>query len=301
MLAKMLREDFGHDTSIIFADGPLHDWITDGVYVRWYANRMPIADVYVTYANAPNEDLLNQLPGKKVLLLLNAREHLPNEWKRGWETDSLKLPFDGVMTTSDWLVERAKEAGQTNVYKIGVGIEPTFKPPKRPASARSIGILIREGNVKGSDFVAEALKLVQKLALLSTLNVISYSDCKIEGPNLHYMRPTREMIPAIYRQCGVWLVGSSIEGFGMPGLEAMASGCALVTADTKGCHEYVKHHHNGLIVESVEEMALSIAALNRDDSLREKLVANALKTAEKFTWTPVIQRTDAFLRSICSQ
>jgi len=288
MLARKLREDFGHQTQIGFVKGALRDWITDEMDVRWCAQTMPIADIYVTYADAPNEELVEQLPGKKVLLLLNARE---------WEKDCLKLPFDGVMTTSDWLVEEAKEAGQSNVYKIGVGLESMFKPPKHPSPARNIGTLARESGIKRHQLTSDALRLVQEI-LQCNLNIITYSDCNVEGPSIHYAKPTRDMIPLIYQQCGIWLVGSEVEGFGMPGLEAMASGCALVTTDTKGSEEYARQRENCLIVNNTEEMAFAIIDLIRDDSLREKIAKNGVETSFQFNWTPVIQRADAFLRSV---
>lgn len=84
----------------------------------------------------------------------------------------------------------------------------------------------------------------------------------------------------------------------MPGLEAMASGCALVTTDTKGSREYAIHNENSLIVKDVEEMVVAVDALIRDDDLRERIATAGVETSRRFTWTPVIQRVDTFLRAL---
>jgi glycosyltransferase involved in cell wall biosynthesis len=248
---------------------------------------MPVADIYITYANAPNDTIINDLPGKKVLFLLGLSDE-----------DDIAKPFDGVMTTSNWLVDAARAAGHETVGKIGVGLEMSFKPKLEPSPARNIGTLVREPSRKDSKLVSEALLLTQSEIILSTLNVITFSDCDVRGPSQHYTKPTRKMIPHIYQQCGIWLVGSEREGFGMPGLEAMACGCALITTDTRGSREYAIHEETALIVKDSAEMALAIGRLVSDDDLREKLSYNGIKKSEQFVWPKVLMRADAFLRAV---
>ena len=53
----------------------------------------------------------------------------------------------------------------------------------------------------------------------------------------HY-RPTGETLRRIYASCGIYLCASWYEGLGMPSMEAIACGAALVTTDTGGSWDY---------------------------------------------------------------
>jgi glycosyltransferase involved in cell wall biosynthesis/GT2 family glycosyltransferase len=89
-----------------------------------------------------------------------------------------------------------------------------------------------------------------------------------------------------YRRAETFAVGSPLEGFGFPGLEALASGVPLVTTDNGGCREYAVDGETALIVppDDPAAMAHAIGRLRSDPELRTRLVENGLATARRFSW-----------------
>jgi glycosyltransferase involved in cell wall biosynthesis len=93
-----------------------------------------------------------------------------------------------------------------------------------------------------------------------------------------------EELPALYRHALVFAYPSFAEGFGMPVLEALASGTPVVTSSTTALPEVIGEA--GLVVDPTDEGALA-AALQRicsDPMLRERLVTAGVERARAFSW-----------------
>jgi glycogen(starch) synthase len=103
-----------------------------------------------------------------------------------------------------------------------------------------------------------------------------------------------DMLHSLYRICDLCIVPSIYEPFGLVALEAMASGCLCVVADTGGLREVVPVDGTvGLRFPSRDATALS-AVLDRvltDDGTRAQLVAEAREHVLRFDWTEVARRT----------
>ena len=85
------------------------------------------------------------------------------------------------------------------------------------------------------------------------------------------------MLHSLYRIADLTVVPSIYEPFGLVALEAMASGCPCLVADTGGLREVVPHEDVGLRFRSrdPESLARWPSALLTDDELRDRLVAEA--------------------------
>jgi glycosyltransferase involved in cell wall biosynthesis len=89
----------------------------------------------------------------------------------------------------------------------------------------------------------------------------------------------------LYRNCFAFLYPSLEEGFGLPVIEALSLGAAVVTSDRSSLPEVAGDA--ALLVAPQDEEALS-AALRRlaaDDGLRRGLQARAPAQAAGFSWT----------------
>jgi glycogen(starch) synthase len=103
-----------------------------------------------------------------------------------------------------------------------------------------------------------------------------------------------DMLHSLYRVAEVVIVPSIYEPFGLVALEAMASGCLCVVADTGGLREVVPDDETvGVRFPSRDAEALG-AVLERyltDDEAREQVVAEARDHVLRFDWVEVARRT----------
>jgi glycogen(starch) synthase len=105
-----------------------------------------------------------------------------------------------------------------------------------------------------------------------------------------------DVLHSLYRIADLCVVPSLYEPFGLVALEAMASGCPCIVADTGGLREIVPEDErvglrfNGGDAEHLEVM---VERLLTDDALRERLVAEASEHVLRFDWADVARQTAA--------
>jgi glycosyltransferase involved in cell wall biosynthesis len=109
--------------------------------------------------------------------------------------------------------------------------------------------------------------------------------------------PSDETLSEAYRGAVGFLFPSLYEGFGLPPLEAMASGIPVLTSNVCSLPEVVGNA--ALLVDplDVEEIAEGIRRLVRDTDLRLRLRENGLRRAAHFSWEKTAQLTSQVLES----
>jgi glycogen(starch) synthase len=101
-----------------------------------------------------------------------------------------------------------------------------------------------------------------------------------------------DVLHSLYRISDLTVVPSIYEPFGLVALEAMASGCPCLVADTGGLREVVPNEYVGLRFRSRDPQSLGHMAerLLTDARLRDRLVAEASEHVLGFDWTDVARR-----------
>ena len=104
-----------------------------------------------------------------------------------------------------------------------------------------------------------------------------------------------DVLHSLYRIADLTVVPSIYEPFGLVALEAMASGCPCIVADTGGLREVVPHEDVGLRFRSHDPDALAAVAIRvlHDDELGRSLVAEAYEHLRRFDWGDVAEQTAA--------
>ena len=100
-----------------------------------------------------------------------------------------------------------------------------------------------------------------------------------------------EDLPALYTDALCFVYPSYFEGFGLPVLEAMACGAAVIAGNRTSLPEVVADA--GLLVDPFDrsELARAIGRIVDDESLRRKLRARGLERAREFSWRETARRT----------
>jgi glycogen(starch) synthase len=103
-----------------------------------------------------------------------------------------------------------------------------------------------------------------------------------------------DVLHSLYRIADLCVVPSIYEPFGLVALEAMASGCPCIVADTGGLREVVPVGERvGLRFNGGDaaHLGVMIERLLVDDALRDRLVAEASEHVLRFDWDDIAQRT----------
>jgi glycosyltransferase involved in cell wall biosynthesis len=91
-------------------------------------------------------------------------------------------------------------------------------------------------------------------------------------------------LPALYRHARGFVYCSAAEGFGMPLLEAMASGIPVVSSANTALSEVIGDAALRVDPDSQREIRDAVLSLNQESELRESLVRRGLQRASEFTW-----------------
>ncbi len=95
----------------------------------------------------------------------------------------------------------------------------------------------------------------------------------------------------LYSGAAVYLFPSLYEGFGIPVLEAMACGAAVITSDITALPEVAGDAARLVNPYEVSDIATAIQELLENSAMRDELRELALGRAREFSWTRVAQQT----------
>jgi glycogen(starch) synthase len=111
-----------------------------------------------------------------------------------------------------------------------------------------------------------------------------------------------DVLHSLYRVADLTVVPSIYEPFGLVALEAMASGCPCLVADTGGLREVVPNEDVGLRFRSRDPASLAAMAerLLTDSALRERLVAEASEHVLGFDWGDVARQVSRVYDEVAS-
>jgi len=103
--------------------------------------------------------------------------------------------------------------------------------------------------------------------------------------------------PIVYQAAAIFVYPSYYEGFGLPALEAMASGTPVIASNTTSLPEVVGNA--GILVDpyDVSDLTEALAALLKDSNLCRRFADRGVARAKEFSW----QRTAEMTAAVVSQ
>ena len=107
-------------------------------------------------------------------------------------------------------------------------------------------------------------------------------------------------LAAMYRRAWVYASPSTYEGFGLPYLEAMASGTPVVATPNPGSREVLKDGSCGRLAED-EEFGDALASLLSDAGERDRLAARGLERARELSLAATVDAYENLLYEVCGR
>ena len=173
-------------------------------------------------------------------------------------------------------------------------------PTTPPRPGLSLGLPLRDDPLKGTRDALEAAQLVRE----------EFPELTVEGmgrdhlPSLPSWLNQRTLaddtaVRRFLSDLTVFVFPSHHEGWGLPAMEAMACGTALVAADSVGLRDFAVADKTALIVPPGRpaDLAVSIIRLLRDHHLRQRLTQAGRHRVLDYSWE---QQTDRLLAVIDS-
>ncbi len=95
-----------------------------------------------------------------------------------------------------------------------------------------------------------------------------------------------QALSKVYRSHAIFLLPTSFEGLPLVLIEAAAAGLPIVTTETCGMRDMIRHDENGLFVPIADpdSLAKAIERLLDEPDTRKRLGDAAEKTARNYTW-----------------
>ncbi len=169
----------------------------------------------------------------------------------------------------------------------------------------TIGFPYRLESYKGTPDVVAALSgLVESYDLQGKV----WTFGSASHPNLpswvdYHKHPSDDELSTLYNHTKIFVVGSHFEGWGLPGMEAMACGAALVSTDNGGVRAYAQHNVNALLSSprSFNCLREHVVEILDNDELRLELAVNGSETVKKYNWSESARLVCAIFERILTE
>jgi glycosyltransferase involved in cell wall biosynthesis len=229
-------------------------------------------------------------------------DHFAERVDHVWRLPTFKI------AVAQWLADLGRERfGIEHMAIVPNSIDHELfgAKPRAKGEPPTIGFLFHEAASK--DMVTTLAALDRLRQIRPDTKFLSFGACRPRrnqlpsGTEFHYF-PAQKEIANIYSRCKAWLSTSRREGFNLPPLEAMGSGCPAVCAKTGRPLEIIQNGVNGFLVDQGDAVGFAealAAILALPDAKWRKMSHEAIRSVAHPTWSESSELfEDALIRSL---
>jgi len=284
------------------------DWFKFSGNVRQFGvpeiSDMHLRDSDVIIATAwTTSYLINNLAATKGIkyYLIQHHESL-NMSSPGIVDKTYSLGLNNIVI-SMWLKNLLNSIGAPVAAHIPNGIDLHVFSARKPINNRnplSIAMMYHLSSWKGIQDGIAALVIVKHKYPNLKVSFFGAFEKEADVPDWvqYFYCPSRSDLCNIYNEHAIFMSPSWSEGFGLPGAEAMACGCALVTTDNSGVRDYAQHEQTALLSKPKghpKELAANIIYLLENNDFRIAIAERGRQYIQRFTWDSAVLQMEQLI------
>ncbi len=204
---------------------------------------------------------------------------------------------------SDWLENKLQMfSGEVKKIPLGLNLD-IFHDTGKPRNRQILSFARPSSPRRNFDMLKQVFAQLHQIdpSLELAIYGVGYENMEFDFPFKDYGKidSMTDMAKALNESL-ILLDCSTFQGFGRPGLEAMACGTAAIVTQEGGITEYAKHMHNCLLIdpEDLDGIVAGILKLVNDQELRERLIAQGTKTAGEYCHHQEASKTLAYFKRL---
>ena len=301
--------DKGHDIEVVMPEKGLQVWPLRTKLRRvkeLTPSSIPSADFILPNFYSTVRSTWESQKGRVVRLSLGYEPLWVPESEIAKQTYLIGAP---IMSISQWHRQiLLQETGlESTVISAGVDTSIFHPYPKQSeqTGCKNIFYIMRDPSSGytwkgGADFIKAVTRLKDQVNFDLTVSIPESTLFTSPVPCRIKTSATDQELAHLYAEADLFVYTSYFEAFGLPPLEAMACGTAVVTTDCGGNRDYVRSGENCLLVppSDIEQLSAAIYRLLTQDAERQRLVSSGHLLAQSWSWQRTADQVEAFLLSL---
>lgn len=169
--------------------------------------------------------------------------------------------------------------------------------------ANVISMMYSKSKLKGSKDGIAALKILKNKFPDIEILLFGVDERINEIPKWmkYFQNPSQEtLINKVYNESSIFISTSYTEGWGLPPMEAMACGCAVVTTASGGVEDFAIDNETALLCEAgnIDELVDKVGLLIENKEIRFNIAYKGNNYVQRFTWKESFRSFNNVIKSL---
>jgi L-malate glycosyltransferase len=173
-------------------------------------------------------------------------------------------------------------------------------PPQQRAT-HTVGFPLRPETFKGAADAIAACSLLRDI-YGERLRATAFGTHEMALPSwIRWLRsPSQAALRQFYNEQSVFMLPSHYEGWGLPGVEAMTCGAALVATDNGGSRDYAIAGKTAMVVPPGQPSSLAdaVRVMFDDNALRIRLALAGHEQVQQYDWNTAADRLEQVMLTV---